>query len=159
MEFNSNISVKDEQHLLEKAIASEVLAFQNYSNLTKIVVDPKSKERLLHLANDEESHVLALTSKYRKLFDQNPQTPSPKRPESILSRKLKEHISLDAKKIIKLAISEEEEAIKMYNFAAQQTGIEELEKLFLSLVGAEKSHIVVLNDEKNRIEQGVAEWI
>jgi len=138
------------KEVLQKAIDSEVEAYDFYRNAAEKVRDEKLRAIFEELAQDELNHIKTLEA----LLEDNSLKMSFKETDS--NYKIAETIELPKLKVdilftdgVASAMKWEEEAMNLYNKLANASNDPEQKELFLQLAKTEQIHKVKLEDYYN----------
>ncbi|MGB9749886.1 MAG: ferritin-like domain-containing protein [Caldisericia bacterium] len=140
--------------VLRKAIQGEMQAMKFYSEVSKIIINKKSKNLMQDLANEEEKHKNILQKRYTILYKKEfEEIPGFVFDEKLDVKKLGLNTQSDALQILSSAIEAETHAIEFYNELLNQTESNEDIELLRSLIKFEEGHKNKLQEEYKSINK------
>ncbi|MDI6861054.1 MAG: ferritin family protein [Caldisericia bacterium] len=142
------------EEVLRKAIQGELQASKFYSDVSKLIVNKKSKTLMESLSNEEARHKSILEKRYKELYNKDFE----EIPGFVFDPNLKlEKFGLNSKsnaiEILSAAIEAENNAIKFYFELLQAVESNEDKDLLHSLIEFENSHKQKLQNEYNDINR------
>ncbi len=139
---------KSFHEILEIAIGRELRAQQNYHRLSELVNEKGLKNKLVFLANEEDSHRVHLVELFEKLSGTT--APAPVTQESAPAEK---HVPASLKDILSAAMKKEQESHDFYRSAMEKAAEPHLKVIFEHLAHEEDIHRQMLSLELQVLEE------
>lgn len=142
------------EEVLRKAIQGELQASKFYLDVSKLIVNKKSKSIMETLSNEEAKHMSILEKRYKELYNKNfEEIPGFVFDPNLKIEKFGLNTKSDAIEILSAAIEAENNAIKFYFELLQGVESNEDKDLLQSLIEFENSHKNKLKDEYEKINR------
>lgn len=142
------------EEVLRKAIQGELQASKFYSDVSKLIVNKKSKTLMESLSNEEARHKSILEKRYKELYNKDfEEIPGFVFDPNLKLEKFGLNSKSDAIEILSAAIEAENNAIKFYFELLQAVESNEDKDLLHSLIELENSHKQKLQNEYNDINR------
>ncbi|MCX8095674.1 MAG: ferritin family protein [Caldisericia bacterium] len=142
------------EEVLRKAIQGELQAANFYSDVSKLIVNKKSKSLIESLSNEELKHKVILEKRYKELYNKDfEEIPGFVFDPNLKIEKFGINSKSDAIEIISSAIEAENNAIKFYFELMQGVESNEDKDLLQSLINFENSHKQRLQDEYEKLNK------
>ncbi len=142
------------EEVLRKAIQGEKQAMEFYLDVSKMIVNKKSKSLMESLSNEERKHMILLEKRYRELYNKDfEEIEGFIFDPNLRIEKFGLNSKSDAIEILSSAIEAENNAIKFYFELLQRIEANEDKELLQSLIEFENSHKKRLQDEYEKINK------
>lgn len=140
------------EEILRKAIQGELQASNFYLDVSKLIVNKKSKSLMESLSNEELKHKSILERRYKELYNKDfEEIPGFVFDPNLKVEKFGLNSKSDAIEILSAAIEAENNAIKFYFELLQGVESNEDKELLQSLINFENSHKERLQNEYDKI--------
>ena len=151
--------------IIHRGIYREKDAIRAYIKFAKVVKDPKAKNVLINLADDEVGHLTKLEKHLMNIIRKQPWLlPKPEEIEAVArvfslsayeDKEIREEDigNVDEVEILKIAVEREIIANKYYLDLAAKADAPEAKEMFLSLAKEEEMHMKILQAEIDSIGQ------
>jgi rubrerythrin len=159
------MKTSDAVAIIHRGIYREKDAIRAYVKFAKVVKDPKAKNVLINLADDEVGHLTKLEKHLMNIIRKQPWL-LPKADEidavaavfatsAYQDKEIREEdlVDVDEVKILSLAVDREIIANKYYLGLAEKADDPEAKEMFLSLAKEEEMHMKILQAEIDSIGQ------
>lgn len=142
------------EEILRKAIQGELQASNFYLDVSKLIVNKKSKSLMESLSNEELKHKSILEKRYKELYNKDfEEIPGFVFDPNLRIEKFGLNSKSDAIEILSAAIEAENNAMRFYFELLQGIESSEDKNLLQSLIEFENSHKTRLQDEYEKINK------
>ncbi len=142
------------EEILRKAIQGELQASNFYFDVSKLIVNKKSKSLMESLSNEELKHKTILEKRYKELYNKDfEEIPGFVFDPNLRIEKFGLNTKSDAIEILSAAIEAENNAMRFYFELLQAVESNEDKELLQSLINFENSHKERLQDEYEKINK------